>query len=227
MRTPSTVEQHQRPYQPPADSREILLVRHGASEAAILGAGLPLFEGQADPALSEVGREQAALVGEALTRSSGISGLFVSSLRRTQETAEPIAAATNLEVQILPDLREIFLGSMEGGEYRIRVADGDPVARRVAREERWDVIPGAESLDAFGARLGSAIDEIVAAVPVGTAAIAVVHGGVIGQLCSMATGSRPFAFSHADNCSISSIVVHGSGRWLLRSFNQIVHLEVR
>jgi len=186
-----------------------------------------LFEGQSDPALSEVGREQAVLVGEALRGSSGLSGLFVSSLRRTQETAEPIGAATDLEAQILPDLREIFLGSMEGGEYRIRVAEGDPIARRVAREERWDVIPGAECLSAFGARLGSAIDEIVAAVPAGTTGIAVVHGGVIGQLCAMATGGRPFAFTHSDNCSISSIVVRGSGRWLLRSFNQIAHLPVR
>ena len=227
MKTAQIVEQHQRPYQLPADSREILLVRHGASEAAIPGVSFPLIEGQSDPALSEVGREQAVLVGEALRYGREFSGLFASNLRRTQETAEPITAVTDLEAQILPDLREIFLGSLEGGDYRIRVAEGHPVARRVAREERWDVIPGAETLDAFDARLRSAIEEIVAAVQAGTTAIAVVHGGVIGQLCAMATGSRPFAFTHADNCSISSVVVQGQGRFLLRSFNQISHLANR
>jgi len=51
------------------------------------------------------------------------------------------------------------------------------------------------------------------------------HGAVIGQLCAMATGSRPFAFIHADNGSISRLVVHEDGRWLLRSFNEVRHLD--
>ncbi|HEX3737990.1 MAG TPA: hypothetical protein VHV53_10650 [Solirubrobacterales bacterium] len=32
----------------------------------------------------------------------------------------------------LPDLREIFLGELEGGEYRIKVAEGDPVVVEIA-----------------------------------------------------------------------------------------------
>ena len=53
---------------------------------------------------------------------------------------------------------------------------------------------------------------------------AVVHGGVIGELCHQATGSRPFAFIHADNASISRLVVFPGGRKLLRSFNDSAHL---
>jgi probable phosphoglycerate mutase len=55
----------------------------------------------------------------------------------------------------------------------------------------------------------------------------VVHGAVIGELCRQATDSRPFAFVHADNGSLSRLVVFPGGRWLLRSFNHISHLLVR
>jgi probable phosphoglycerate mutase len=52
----------------------------------------------------------------------------------------------------------------------------------------------------------------------------VLHGGVIGEICRQATSSRPFAFVHSDNCSISRLVVLPGGRQLLRSFNDTAHL---
>ncbi|MBS1864098.1 MAG: histidine phosphatase family protein [Actinobacteria bacterium] len=214
----------QRRYAPPADSVEVVLVRHGASEAALAGQSFELVEGQGDPALSETGREQARAVAAALA-GEAFSGIFASSLRRTQETAAPLAAASGGAVTVLPDLREVFLGELEGGAYRIKVAEGDPLVAEVARQERWDVIPGAESPEQFSGRLRRAIADIVAGVPVGTTAVAFVHGAVIGDLCALATGSRPFAFLNADNCSISSLVVHADATWLLRSFNETRHLD--
>ena len=87
------------------------------------------------------------------------------------------------------------------------------------------MISGAESPEEFEGRLRKAIETIVSSVPVGSVAVAFAHGAVIGQLCAMATGSRPFAFIHADNGSISRLVVHEDGRWLLRSFNETRHLD--
>jgi probable phosphoglycerate mutase len=55
-------------------------------------------------------------------------------------------------------------------------------------------------------------------------AAAFVHGGVIAELCRQATGSRPFAFLHADNASITRLVALADGRRLLRSFNDTAHL---
>jgi probable phosphoglycerate mutase len=54
--------------------------------------------------------------------------------------------------------------------------------------------------------------------------VAVVHGGVIGELARQATSSRGFAFVHADNCSITRIVAFGGDRRLLWSFNDGAHL---
>ncbi|MGH2899169.1 MAG: hypothetical protein ACRDMZ_10890, partial [Solirubrobacteraceae bacterium] len=51
----------------------------------------------------------------------------------------------------------------------------------------------------------------------------VVHGGVIGELCHQATGSTRFAFTRADNCSITRLIVLPDGRWWLRSFNEGAH----
>ncbi len=215
----------QSPYELPPGSTEVVLVRHGASEAAVVGSKFPLVDGHSDPALSDAGRAQAEMVASGLGGDE-FSGLFVSSLRRTQETAAPLAAATGLQPVVIPELREVYLGDFEGGEYRIRAGRGDPVIQRVFTEERWDAIPNGESWEDFSARVTAGIERIVATVGPETSAVAVVHGAVIGQLCRQATASRPFAFVHSDNCSVSRLVVH-DGRWLLRSFNDISHLTVR
>ncbi|MGE5407226.1 MAG: histidine phosphatase family protein [Syntrophothermus sp.] len=216
----------QSPYELPPGSTEIVLVRHGASEAAVVGSRFPLVDGHSDPALSEAGRAQAAMVARGLAGDE-FSGLFVTSLRRTQETAAPLAAATGLAPRVVRELREVFLGDFEGGEYRIRAGRGDPVIKRVFAEERWDAIPNGEPWEDFSARVAAGVERIVDAVGPNASAVAVVHGAVIGELCRQATNSRPFAFVHADNCSVSRLVVHGDRRWLLRSFNDVSHLTVR
>ena len=91
-------------------------------------------------------------------------------------------------------------------------------------EERWDVIPGAEPMDAFAQRVRAAADEVVAAVGPDCAAVVVTHGGVIAELCRQATGSRPFAFINVDNASITRLVVLSDGTWLLRGYNDVAHL---
>jgi 2,3-bisphosphoglycerate-dependent phosphoglycerate mutase len=216
----------QSPYELPPGSTEVVLVRHGASEAAVVGARFPLIDGHSDPALAEAGREQAEMVAAGLAGES-IAGIFVSSLRRTQESAAPLAWATGIEPEVVPDLREVFLGDFEGGEYRIRQGRGDPIIRQVFEEERWSAIPNGEDWESFGARVTGGVEHIVERVGPDSTAVAFAHGAVIGQLCRQATDSRPFAFVHADNGSVSRLVVHADGKWLLRNFNDISHLRVR
>jgi probable phosphoglycerate mutase len=216
----------QKPFQLPAGATEIVLVRHGASADAMPGAPFPLVDGRGDPPLSEIGREQARAVAERLAHEE-IARLFVTPLRRTRETAEPYVQASGLEPEVIADLAEVRLGDWEGGEYRLRVAHGDPIVRRVFEEERWDLIPNAESAESLTARVRAGLERVVAATGPDAVAVAVVHGGVVGEACRQATGSRPFAFVHSDNCSISRIVARPSGKWQLRSFNDTAHLAVR
>jgi 2,3-bisphosphoglycerate-dependent phosphoglycerate mutase len=216
-------EQHA--YALPPGATEIVLVRHGASAAAVEGVRFPLVDGRSNPPLSHAGHAQAAAVAARLA-AEPLRGIFVSPLQRTHETAAPLAAATGLEPVVLPDLAEVFLGEFEGGEYRVRVARNDPVIQRVFTEQRWDAIPGAESLEGLGRRARAAVERIVAETGPDAIAAAIAHGAVIGEMCRQAVEGRPFAFVHSDNGSISRLVVERDGGWLLRSFNDTSHLSV-
>jgi probable phosphoglycerate mutase len=213
----------QRPFTPPPDATEIVLIRHGASAAAVPDEPFPLLGRHSDPPLSPEGREQALAVGARLA-AQDFAGVFVTPLRRTAETAAPLCEAKGIEPVVIEDLIEVQLGELEGGEFRIRAAQGDPLIRRVFTEQRWDVIPGAEPMHALAQRVRSGMAKIVGAVGAGGVAAAVLHGGIIAELCRQATGSRALAFAHVDNASVSRLVVFPSGRWLLHSFNDTTHL---
>ena len=212
----------QRRFTPPPDATEIVLVRHGASQAAVPGEPFELVEGHADPALSPEGDQQGRLVCERLAESPP-DVLFVTPLRRTSQTAAGLIAQ-GLEPVVVPELREVRLGEWEGGELRIRAANGDPLFARMLAEERWDVVPGAEPMDEFAARVRAGLQTVVERTGPGRVAAVFAHGGVIGELCRQATGSRPFAFVHVDNGSITRLVAFAGGRLLLRSFNDTTHL---
>ncbi len=198
-------------------------MRHGASAHAVPDQPFDLVDGHADPPLAPEGEEQAIAVARRLD-SESLDGLFITPLRRTAQTAAPLATATGLEPVVVPELREVLLGDWEGGELRIRAANADPLFFRVIEEERWDVIPNAEPMEQFAERVRRGLERIVAVAGPDTTVAAVLHGGVIGEICRQATASRAFAFVHADNCSISRLVVLPGGRQLLRSFNDTAHL---
>jgi 2,3-bisphosphoglycerate-dependent phosphoglycerate mutase len=219
---PAAAGYRQTRFQPPPGATELLLIRHGESQAARAGLPFPLAGGHADPELAEAGREQAELVAERLA-GAGLDAIYVSTLRRTSQTAAPLAARLGLTPRVEAGLREVYLGEWEAGLFRIMVADKHPVAGRMWAEERWDVIPGAEPADAFADRVRGAVDRVVDECP-GQRVAVFAHGGVIGQILALATGSRRFAFIGVDNGSISRLVVAGP-RWILRGFNDTAHLE--
>ena len=55
------------------------------------------------------------------------------------------------------------------------------------------------------------VDAIVAAAGANVRVAAILHGGVIGEICRQATDSRPFAFVHSDNGSITRLFVLPGG----------------
>lgn len=212
----------QRPFRLPAGATELVLVRHGSSTRPPADSDPPLIGGRHDPPLSELGRAQAELVRDRL-ESLPADGLFVTPLRRTSETAAPLAAATGREPTVVEDLREVHLGDWEG-RLSARTTEGDPLAADVFDSGRWDLIPNAEPTEAFAARIARGIDHVAAAVGPDAVGVAVVHGGVIAEACRHATDSHPFAFLFAENGSLTRLVRYGDGRWALRSFNDVTHL---
>jgi 2,3-bisphosphoglycerate-dependent phosphoglycerate mutase len=206
---------------PPPGSCEILLIRHGESQPAYPGRPFPLTDGRADPALAPEGAEQAERVAQRLA-GQHIDAIYVTSLRRTVQTAQPLAQGLGLVPNVERQLREVGLGEWET-VYRQKVAEDGPLARRVWAEGRWDVIPGAEPAAEFAARVRGAIERLAAAHP-GQRVAVFTHGGVIGQAMALASGGRVFAFIGADNGSISHLVITGS-QWVIRGFNDTAHLD--
>jgi probable phosphoglycerate mutase len=214
---------HQRQFALPPGATEVILVRHGASAPAVPGEPFPLLDGHGDPPLAPEGVMQAEAVAVRLARED-LRALFVTPLQRTHASAAPLSARTGLPPAVVPDLVEVSLGDWEGGEFRIRMAEGDPIAIQAVTEQRWDVIPGAETMEALAQRVRVGIQAAVALAGPDTHVAAIVHGGVIGEICRQATGSRPFAFVHADNGSLTRLIVLPNNKWLLRSFNDTAHL---
>lgn len=210
---------YQRPYVVPDDAIEIIVVRHGS--AAFRGDSSEiLIGGQSDPPLAPRGHEQAQLVADYLSDVNA-GALCISTLTRTAETAAPIARALGLTPRVVPDLREIMLGSWEVGGLAGR---DDALVDEVFKSERWEIIPGAESTQVFADRVSAGLTEVAAAAGDSPAAITVTHGAVIAEACRQATGSSPFAFLGADNASITRIIRHNDGMLTLRSYNETSHL---
>ena len=206
----------------PPGACEIVLVRHGESAPLRPDRPFDLVDGHGDPELSAPGRWQAERVGERLA-SERVDAVYVTTLRRTVETAQPLLDRLGLEPRVEPDLREVHLGEWEGGLLRQKVAEGDPIAARILTEQRWDVIPGAEPQDRFRARVVAGLERIASGHPDGRV-VAVSHGGVIGMALHIATGCEPFAMVAADNGSIHHLVV-APDRWVLRRYNDTGHLD--
>ncbi|TDE11808.1 histidine phosphatase family protein [Jiangella asiatica] len=59
-----------------------------------------------DPGLTELGRAQAARTGRWLRHNAELTACYSSPFCRARETAEAVAAATSMRVQVDPRLRE-------------------------------------------------------------------------------------------------------------------------
>jgi glucosyl-3-phosphoglycerate phosphatase len=89
--------------------RRVLIWRHGRTRWNVEHR----FQGQADPPLDEVGRQQAVLSARLLAACSP-SVIVSSDLHRAVQTARPLAELLGLPITLDARLRERSLGSWEG-----------------------------------------------------------------------------------------------------------------
>ncbi len=198
------------------------MVRHGACDPpATVG---DLIGGRSDPSLNERGRGEAAAVTEKL-RGVKVGAVFATPLRRTSETGAATAGGHELEMTVLPDLVEVYLGEWEGPGIHDRGSRGDAELARIMREQDWSLIPGAEPAAEFAARVRRGLEQVADAVGDGEVAVAFTHSAVIAEALRQVTGSEPFAFLHNANGSLSRLFRMPDRRWVLVSFNETDHLR--
>jgi probable phosphoglycerate mutase len=196
-------------------TRHLLLLRHGRTA----WNAERRFQGQADPPLDDVGRAQAYEVA-AIIAALAPTTLVSSDAARAVQTAERVATATGLPVQIEPRLRERSLGHWEGltrDEVAERYPDeyADWVAGRdVSRR-------GGETRDQVAARALAAFGEWDH-VPI---RVVVTHSATAMALCNALLGMDQtlHVLGPLANCHWSELTadaLHGSGAlWRLRGHN--------
>eukprot|EP00873_Tetraselmis_striata_P041364 jgi/Tetstr1/461628/TSEL_006728.t1 len=200
---------------------EVLLIRHGETS----WNAEHRLQGQLDPPLNDTGRQQAQQVCAALAERcvcQPVEALYSSDLRRCVETAQPIAAALDLQLCTREALRERHLGVLQGltkGEAHLM----EPAAwSALLNGSDADRVPGGgESVEDLASRAQGAIDDIARKHP-GGRVIVVTHGGVLAQLHCLAAGHCSGAPSI--NCSINSLLVE-PGRWALLRWGGVQHLQ--
>jgi len=172
----------------------LFLIRHGRST----WNADHRIQGQADPPLDGVGREQARRLAERLREDAPVV-LYASPLRRARETAEIIGEA--LGVPVVPDerLKEYDVGAITGLTWAQIEERYPEVARRWGEASESLEIPGEEGDAPFRARVAAVFDEI-GSRHVEEAVGVVAHGGTLGiylnHLIGLSTWLSPFRFGN-------------------------------
>ena len=197
-----------------------LIVRHGET----LWNREHRIQGQRNSELSSAGVRQAQATAQRLRGEGGVR-LIASDLGRTVQTAQPVAAALGLELELELDarLRERCFGEFEGStpdEVRERMPDA--YLRWQSREPSY-AMPGGESLLALRDRARACLESI-AAVTSGTVII-VTHGGTLDAMYRLAASlalDAPRTWPLL-NSSINTIQIE-AGVWHLRTWGDVAHL---
>ena len=191
---------------------QVLLVRHALPLRSEHGEG-------SDPDLSEEGLAQVERLPKALARFP-ISRVISSPQRRAVQTAEPVAAARELTVEI----------DDRFAEYDRDLPLYIPVEQiRAEMPEEWERLaqghlPGAVDEDAFSARVHAAFDDLVAAAaPEDTVAV-FSHGGVINVLLHEILGTARLLSFPVDYASITRLLFSRSGQATVASVNGTEHV---
>ncbi|MBV8259583.1 MAG: histidine phosphatase family protein [Paraburkholderia sp.] len=166
---------------------QILFIRHGETD----WNRIKRIQGHIDIPLAGSGVAQAQQLGARLAQDvqagARLDAIWSSDLLRAQQTAQPIAAALGLPVQLTEGLRERNYGAFQGH-------DSDEIADRFPDEyAHWQTRdpgfapPEGESQREFYHRVLHALEPILAMHPGGRIAC-VAHGGVLDCVYRFANG---------------------------------------
>ncbi len=198
-----------------AIATDVLLIRH-----AQMAAHRDL---DADVPLTDLGREQAEVLGEFLA-TPPIQAVYSSPLLRSRQTAEPIARHHGLAVRIEPDARDSdsyvprgkTLADVIGSEVE------EEILARFRKEGRWEVFGEyREPAVKLRQRAVAAVERIIATHP-GSRVALVTHSPVINAYLAEvmeAAVDMPFTFGLT---SISLVGADGDRR-VLRAVNATPH----
>lgn len=191
---------------------QVLLVRHALPLRSEHGQG-------SDPDLSDEGKAQVTRLPDALARFP-ISRVVSSPQRRAIQTAEPVAAARELAVEV----DERF------AEYDRDLPVYIPVEQiRAENPQEWarlaqGHLPSAVDEDAFRARVLAGVDDLVAAADPDDTVAVFSHGGVINLLLHHILGTARLLSFPVDYASFTRLLYSRSGQATVATVNAVEHV---
>jgi probable phosphoglycerate mutase len=196
----------------------VVMVRHGEAE----GNRHHRLIGWSEVGLTEAGHLQARLVADRLVRAP-VRRVVSSDLRRTVETAAPLASALGIEPVLDPRFREIHNGEWTGLTPD-EVSNGWPDIWQSYVDGHDVDRPGGERWSDVRARVVGGLEELLASDGV---TVVFSHGGPLVIAAAWASGivlngnvfKGPLA--SAENASLCTIV---AGPRLL-GYNDVGHLQ--
>lgn len=191
---------------------QLLLIRHALPLRTDIGEG-------SDPELAEAGWEQARRLPDALARFP-ISRVVSSPQRRAVQTAEPVAAATGLSVELDERLAEYDRGlSHYIPLEQVRAERPDDWARMADGQ-----LPAAVDLDAFRDRVWAGLRDIAGAGTHEETVAVFSHGGVINVVLHGIVGTaKPLSFP-IDYASVTQLRYSRKGAFTVAGVNGIEHV---
>lgn len=200
----------------------ILLVRHGETTSAAEDR----FAGSTDVELSEAGRRQARALARRLAPEA-LAAAYASPMARTRETARLILEGRDLEVTVVPELREIDHGDWEGH------TKGDVCDRWAEEFRAWETDPFtfAPSGGETGlAVLNRALPRLLAIAErhLGSSVLVVSHKATIRLLVGHLLGFalRGYRDRLGQNpCALNVLDIQRGGEARLILFNDVSHYE--
>ena len=191
---------------------QLLLVRHALPHRTEAGEG-------SDPELSGEGWAQAARLPEALARFP-LTRLISSPQRRALQTAEPVAKARGLSVDIDDRL----------AEYDRGLSHYVPIEQvRKERPEEWarmaeGRLPSSVDEDEFRGRVTAALAEIVSGADHDETVAVFSHGGVINVILHELLGTKRLLSFPIDYVSITRLLYARSGFGTVAAVNSTEHV---
>jgi len=185
----------------------LVLVRHAEVEVQYQG----VFGGRIDMGLSPQGHEQAAVLAKFLSHRK-LDALYVSPMKRVQQTMAPLLNNGAPRSTVMPDLREVDFGDWTGLNFEQVLRDYGVTASSWLAGLEHGTIPNAETGAAHRARIEPCLRQILARHRGRTAAV-YCHGGVIRMMLAILLElplSKTEAF-RIDYASVTEVLV-GSER---------------
>lgn len=159
---------------------KILLIRHGDTDYVD-----EALAGRIDSPLNAEGHEQSLRVAEALKHLS-IDAIYASPLKRTQETAQPLAKFLKLEVIINPELNQVNFGDWQGLSFDELIQD--PNWKIFQENPALAEIPGGEDGFMVRKRVSTTILKLIRQFHDDTVIAIFSHGSIIRHTISYFIG---------------------------------------